>query len=58
MNINGYCYNDYYVFQAKVPLHINGCYYHLLCSVCEQRVRGASEISKFLRDTTVSVVIF
>ena len=28
------------------------------CSVCEQRVRGASEISKFLRDTIVSVVIF
>ena len=30
----------------------------MLCSVCEQRVRGASEISKFLRDTIVSAVIF
>ena len=33
-------------------------HYYNPCSVCEQRVRGASEISKFLRDTIVSVVIF
>ena len=50
--------------QILIPLLIDywcfstGDLWSELTSECERRVRGASEISKFLRDTIVSTVIF
>ena len=57
MEVISYFLNTHYNFH-NYTLEIYQKLTRALIAWCEQRVRGASEISKFLRDTIVSVVIF